>query len=81
MTATYIQVLALLVGQEETQWKHTIFWHETVMNSFHVVLHFVRPREFFRTDRAWKDLPLVTLMIEERMTLEAIFIFECFLDI
>lgn len=46
-----------------------------------MVLHFIGPREFPVAHGTWKDFTLRTLVVEERMSLEAVFVLECLLDI
>jgi len=62
--------------QEEADGDYAIFGHEAVMHGLHVVLHLVRPGELLAADRARKHFPLVALVVEEGVTLEAVLIFE-----
>ncbi|KAJ8870966.1 hypothetical protein PR048_027268 [Dryococelus australis] len=70
-----------LGGKKKAKWKNAILGHETVMDRLHVVLHFVWARELLGTDRAREHLPLVTLMVEEGMPLEAVLVLEGLLHI
>lgn len=58
--------------------RENILGHKALVDRFHVVLHFVGPREFLVTDRAGENFPLMALVIEERVSLEAVLVFECF---
>lgn len=44
------------------------------MHGFHVILHLVRPGELFAADRTREYLPLVALVVEERVPLEAVLV-------
>lgn len=46
-----------------------------------MILHLVRTRELLAAYRAGKHFALMTLMIEERVPLEAILVLEGFLDV
>lgn len=61
--------------------KNAVLRHETIVNRLHVVLHFIRPGEFLLADRTGEDLPLMPFVVEEGVTLEAVFILERFLYI
>lgn len=51
------------------------------MHGFHVILHFIGSREFFATNWTWKDFTLMTLVIEEGVSLEAVFVFKGLLNV
>lgn len=46
-----------------------------------MILHLVRPRELLLTHRTREDLALLALVIEERMPLEAVLVFERLLHV
>ena len=51
------------------------------MYCFHMVLHLIRSGEFLSTNGTGEDFPLVTLVIQERVSLEAVLVFEGLLNI
>lgn len=51
-------------------------WHVALMYGLHVVLHLVGPRELLGAHRAREHLALVTLVVEERVPLEAVLVLE-----
>jgi hypothetical protein len=51
------------------------------MNLFQVLFHLVWPRELFLADRAREHLALLALVIQERMPLEAVFVFKTFIQL
>lgn len=55
--------------------------HEAIMHGFHVIFHFVRSRKFLAAHRTWKHLALVALVVEKRVPLKAVFVFEGLLDV
>lgn len=70
-----------LGGHKKPHGEDNIFGHEAIVNRLHVVLHFVGTREFLAAHGAREHLPLVALVVEERVSLEAILIFERFLNV
>lgn len=68
-------------GQIKAEGHDAILGHETIVHGLHVILHLVRPRELLAADRAGKHLALMTLVIEERVSLEAVLVLERLLDI
>lgn len=46
-----------------------------------MVLHFVGPGELLAADGAWEDLALVSLVIQESMSLEAVLVLKGLLDV
>lgn len=51
------------------------------MYRFHVILHLVRPRKLLLAHRTGKNLPLVSLVVQERVPLETVLILESLLDV
>lgn len=67
--------------QKKPHGEDAVLRHEAVVNGLHVVLHLVGPGELLLADWAREHLPLVALVVEERVSLEAVFVFERFLYI
>lgn len=55
--------------------------HVRFVGCLEVVLHFVRPGELLVAHRTGEDLPLGTLVVQEGVPLEAVFVLEGFLDV
>ena len=53
-----------------------MFWDYTVMNLLQMLLHLVRTGEFFLTNRAGKNFSVSAFMIQEGVSLEAVFVLE-----
>lgn len=51
------------------------------MHRLHVILHLVRPGELLAAHGAREHLSLMALVVEERVPLEAVFVFERLLDV
>lgn len=51
------------------------------MHGLHVILHLVGPRELLAAHRTGEHLALMALMVEERVSLEAVLILERLLDV
>jgi hypothetical protein len=50
--------------------------YNAVMSLLQVLFHLIRTRKFLLTDRTWKHLSLLSFMIEEGMSLEAVLVLE-----
>lgn len=68
-------------GQVEAVGHDTILGHEAIVHGLHVILHLVRSRKFLAAHRARKHLALMALVVEERVSLKAVFVFEGLLDV
>lgn len=67
--------------QKETERHDAVLGHEAVMHGLHMILHLIWPRELLCAYWTGEYLALMTLMVEERMPLEAILIFKCLLNV
>lgn len=70
-----------LLGQEKAEGHDAILGHEAVVNSLHVILHFVGSREFLAAHRTGENFPLVAFVIEEGVPLEAVLVLEGLLNV
>ena len=62
--------------EKKAERHHAVLRHEAVVHGLHVVLHLVGPGEFLAADRAREHLPLVALVVEESVSLEAVLVLE-----
>ena len=62
--------------EKKAERHHAVLGHEAVVDGLHVVLHLVGPGELFAANRAREHLPLVALVVEERVPLEAVLVLE-----
>lgn len=67
--------------EKKAERHHAVLGHEAIVHRLHVILHLVRPGELLAADGAREHLSLVALVVEERVPLEAVFIFERLLDV
>lgn len=67
--------------EKKTKRHHAVLRHEAVVHGFHMILHFVRPGEFFSTYRTREYLPLMAFVVKKSVSLEAVFILERFLNV
>lgn len=65
--------------EKKAKGHNAVLGHEAVVHGLHVILHFVRPGELLAAYRAREHLPLVALVIEESVPLEAVLVLERFL--
>lgn len=68
-------------ARQETQRIHRVLGHVAFVRGFHVILHFVWTRELLLAHWTREHLPLGAFVVEERMPLEAVFVFECLLNV
>ncbi|EFA03848.1 hypothetical protein TcasGA2_TC013964 [Tribolium castaneum] len=61
--------------------EHDVFGHKTIVYSLHVIFHFVGSRELLLAHGARKHFALVSFVVEERVPLEAVLVFERLLDV
>lgn len=78
---TSIKWLHSLLRHEEAEGHDAILGHETVVYGLHVVFHFVWSGEFLAAHGAGKNLPLVALVVQKGVPLEAVLVLEGLLDV